>query len=145
MHYQSRRLRLGRSSEPGRVYFITICARNRLPIFADTFRARTASRISDAGDTWGSAKVLAWVVMPDHWHGLIELGNEPLPRVVARFKSSVTRSLRVGAVWQRGYVDCALRRDRDLRYAARYLIANPVRAGLAHTVGGYPYWNAIWL
>ncbi|SEO98426.1 hypothetical protein SAMN02800692_3043 [Luteibacter sp. UNC138MFCol5.1] len=54
MRYQSRRLRLGRSSEPGRVYFITICARNRLPIFADTLRARTASRISDAGDTWGS-------------------------------------------------------------------------------------------
>ncbi|MEQ7866160.1 transposase, partial [Xanthomonas sp. WHRI 8393] len=33
----------------------------------------------------------------------------------------------------------------DLRLAARYLIANPLRAGLVERVGDYPFWDAIWL
>jgi len=28
---------------------------------------------------------------------------------------------------------------------ARYVVANPVRAGLADSVLAYPYWNAVWL
>ena len=28
---------------------------------------------------------------------------------------------------------------------ARYVIANPKRAGLVERVGDYPYWDAIWL
>ncbi|MBB5859537.1 hypothetical protein GGR69_001194 [Xanthomonas arboricola] len=28
---------------------------------------------------------------------------------------------------------------------ARYLIANPLRAGLVARVGDYPFWDAIWL
>ncbi len=28
--------------------------------------------------------------------------------------------------------------------AARYIIANPVRAGLVYSVRDYPYWDAVW-
>jgi hypothetical protein len=28
---------------------------------------------------------------------------------------------------------------------ARYVVANPVRAGLVQRVGQYPHWDAIWL
>jgi hypothetical protein len=32
-----------------------------------------------------------------------------------------------------------------LRDIARYIIANPLRAGLAESIGDYPHWDAIWL
>ncbi|MNN75503.1 hypothetical protein D3C81_1918110 [compost metagenome] len=52
---------------------------------------------------------------------------------------------RTGKVWQSGYHDHALRRDEDLKAAARYLVANPLRAGLVKSVRDYPFWNAVWL
>jgi hypothetical protein len=48
-------------------------------------------------------------------------------------------------IWQAGYCDRAMRKDDDLLNTARYIIANPVRAGLAPNVGEYPHWDAIWL
>ena len=33
----------------------------------------------------------------------------------------------------------------DIQAAARYIIANPLRAGLAERAGDYPYWDCIWL
>ena len=31
------------------------------------------------------------------------------------------------------------------RAAARYIVANPLRAGLVKQIGDYPLWDAIWL
>jgi len=33
----------------------------------------------------------------------------------------------------------------DIKAMARYVIANPVRAGLSYSVGSYPHWDAAWL
>jgi hypothetical protein len=38
-----------------------------------------------------------------------------------------------------------MRKDQDLQVAARYIVANPLRAGLVKRVGDYPLWDAIWL
>jgi REP element-mobilizing transposase RayT len=143
-------LRRGRVSLRGQVYLITVTTRHRQPIFMDHARARVASQFIHAHGTWGDAKLLAWVLMPDHWHGLLELGHEPLDRVVARFKAAVSRTLHAsgmceGTPWDRSFHDRALRHDENLRRVARYIVGNPVRAGLAHSVLDYPYWNATWL
>ena len=50
-----------------------------------------------------------------------------------------------GRVWQDGFHDHALRREEDLRAAARYVVANPLRAGLVETIGQWPLWDAVWL
>ena len=50
-----------------------------------------------------------------------------------------------GGLWQRGYHDRALRRDEDLKAAARYIVMNPLRAGLVKRPGDYPLWDAVWL
>lgn len=95
--------------------------------------------------------MLAWVLMPDHIHWLLQLGErDALPTVVARLKSATARATnrmmsRSGAVWARAYHDHALRREEDLLTAARYIVANPLRAGLAKRIGDYPFWNAVWL
>jgi len=109
------------------------------------------ARLCHAPDTWGDALAMCWIVMPDHWHGLVQIGpGADLSRCIARFKALTARSLRCdhhidAEIWQSGFHDHAVRRDEDLRAMARYLILNPVRAGLAACVGDYPYWNAGWL
>ncbi|WP_167021769.1 transposase [Luteibacter sp. SG786] len=146
----SNRLRAGRVSEAGRIYFVTTVTWNRTPLFRDVRHARTASRLCHRTATWRDARCLAWVLMPDHWHGLIELGDEDLHRAVGRFKAAVSRAIkretrRESPVWQRTFHDRALRYDDDIKAAARYLVANPLRAGLVSQIGQYPYWNAVWL
>ena len=48
-------------------------------------------------------------------------------------------------LWQRGYYDRAIRSDEDLPSIARYIVGNPIRAGLVTSVGQYPHWDASWI
>jgi REP element-mobilizing transposase RayT len=145
-----RALRRGRVSAAGQIYLLTTVAAQRRQIFASPLQARVVCRVIDAAETWGDAGMLAWVLMPDHWHGMLQLGREPLPRAMNRFKALGTQALRrecgaAGSVWARGFHDHALRSDEDMHAVARYIVANPVRAGLVKSVMSYPYWNVIWL
>ena len=83
--------------------------------------------------------------MPDHLHWLMALGEGATLPVVVRAVKAVTAKRLGGALWQRGYHDHALRREEDLLEVARYVVANPVRAGLVTRVGDYPHWDAVWL
>jgi REP element-mobilizing transposase RayT len=144
------RLRAGRSSQSGQIYLLTAVTQNRAPIFTnwrvgrlvvDQFRQ---ALIDDRADS------LAWVVMPDHFHWLVELRNATLPALMLATKSRSARAInahlgRTGRLWQKGFHDRAIRREDDLLAVARYVIANPIRAGLVRRVHDYPLWDAKWL
>jgi len=49
------------------------------------------------------------------------------------------------ALWQGGYHDHAVRKEEDLQHLARYIVANPLRAGLVKKIGDYSLWDAVWL
>ena len=143
-------LRLGRRSIAGHVYLVTFVTRDRRPLFSDPVIAHDMARAITDKRLWYRSRLMAWVLMPDHWHGLIELGaTETLSVCVQRLKANTSRSFRVGrqhdGVWAPGFHDRALRSSDDLRVAARYVIANPLRAGLVDEIGKYPYWDAVWL
>ena len=95
--------------------------------------------------------MLAWVLMPDHAHWLVQLhGHDALATVVNRLKSASARAVnqalgRRGALWSRAFHDHALRSDETIEVVARYIIANPIRAGLVSRVGDYPFWNTTFL
>ncbi|KRA51548.1 hypothetical protein ASD72_00140 [Pseudoxanthomonas sp. Root630] len=103
------------------------------------------------GSLWSPhAELLCWVLMPDHWHGLVRLtGTTSIARVVGMAKGRSAHAIRdvmAGKrVWADGFHDRALRRDDTTLAAARYIVANPMRAGLVARVGDYPYWDAEWL
>ncbi len=143
-------MRRGRISLPQHVYFITTTTAHRRPHFANAILASAACRVIEAQATWGDARLMSWVLMPDHWHGLVQLGQrDSLPLVVNRFKSRVTKALRAngttGPIWAQSYFERAVRADRDLETAARYLVANPVRAGLVQRAGDWPFLDTRWL
>ncbi|MBV6827179.1 transposase [Pseudomonas sp. PD9R] len=144
------RLRVGRYSQEGQIYLLTAVVLNRQPLF---FNFKTGRLVVDAfrkAQQEQFAISLAWVVMPDHFHWLIELQNTQLPKLMARTKSRIAVTLnrsmeRQGPVWQHGYHDRAIRKEEDLQAVARYIVANPLRAGLVDKVGDYALWDAIWL
>ncbi|MFB6261862.1 MAG: transposase, partial [Thiohalorhabdaceae bacterium] len=55
------------------------------------------------------------------------------------------RNLPGSPVWQPGFHDRAIRREEDLEAVARYVVANPLRAGLVDRIADYPHWDAAWL
>ncbi len=147
---RGRNLRRGRHSEEGRAYMLTLCTEARCPVFADWRLGRVAVQGMRAAEDRHALSSLAWVIMPDHLHWLIVLQHGGLGDVVRDFKSSSARLVNsargaTGALWQAGYHDHAVRRDEDVQALARYIVANPLRAGLVSRVGDYPLWDAIWL
>ena len=144
-------LRRGRVSEPGRIYLITTVAYRRASTFADFHLARCAIHQLRKADNYGQCRTLAYVLMPDHLHWLVELRKGELSNLVGRFKAAAASAVNRAAGtpglarWQRGFHDHAVREEEDLIPLARYVVANPLRAGLARRAGDYPHWDAIWL
>src|SRR3546814_7233600 len=127
-------LRRGRWSEAGQIYLVTFATSNRRRHFGDWFIASDAARLVVWSSAWLDNRLLAWTLMPDHWHGLIELGDDAtLADCVRWLKGRSARALRqkypaLGRVWAPGYHDHAIRREEALLPAARYLVMNPLRA-----------------
>jgi uncharacterized protein with ACT and thioredoxin-like domain len=48
-------------------------------------------------------------------------------------------------IWQQDFHDHALRMEEDVKSVARYIVANPLRAGLVMKIGDYSHWDAKWL
>ena len=138
-------LRKGRVSLPNQAYLVTIITASRQPVFTSFIAARVAVRCFHDKDVVRQAQTLAFVVMPDHVHWLLQLEEEgSLSEIVRVYKAKVSLILQQ-RIWQRGFHDHALRDDEDLHDIARYIVANPLRSGLAKSIGEYPHWDAIWL
>ncbi|WP_457438132.1 REP-associated tyrosine transposase [Pseudomonas sp. TE3786] len=143
-------LRAGRFSETGRIYLLTATVQGRRPLFSGFAPGRlVVAELRRAHDE-GLVKSLTWVVMPDHLHWLVELRNCTANQLMRQVKGRSARRVNAllgttGALWQDGYHDRAIRREQDLLTVARYVVANPLRAGLVSKLGDYPLWDAVWL
>jgi REP element-mobilizing transposase RayT len=147
----SRRLRRHRISVPNQVYHVTTVTHGRNPVFADFNRGRIVVDSIRRESASGRCETLCFVVMPDHLHWLVQVSpSSLLSSIVRNVKSYSGQRIRrsfssADAIWQSGFHDHAMRRDEDLVATARYIIANPVRAGLVKRVGDYPLWDAVWI
>ncbi len=144
------RLRLGRRSDHGRIYLVTAVTRNRERYFADWTIGCAAARALASMSAWPDARPLCWVLMPDHWHAVVELADESLELAVGRVKAIIAREVgrtlgRPLPLWAPCFHDHALRRDESLIRIARYVVGNPLRAGLVEQIGDWPFWDAVWL
>ena len=96
------------------------------------------------GDHYPYVELDAWVVMPDHLHGILMiLGDEavavpgvkrkPLGQLIGAFKTVSTKEINrlldtPGArFWQRNYYEHIVRDEKDLNRIRRYIAANPRR------------------
>ena len=150
--YHGGDLRKGRVSVPQQVYLVTTVTKKRLPIFNDFSHARFVINALRYTEQSRQLKSLSFVVMPDHLHWLFSIGdNSELSQVVADIKRRSSyrinqyRDKTGSTIWQPGFHDYALRKEEDIKGVARYIVANPLRAGLVDSIGEYPFWDALWL
>jgi REP element-mobilizing transposase RayT len=146
----SQRLLAGRKSEIGAHYVVTTVTLKRAKLLhaAGALEAVQAALVEL--ESRGDVRNHAWAVMPDHLHWLFELRSATLARVVMRLKSTSARGVnaalgREGALWQAGYYDHRLRDYEDLVAQCRYIVANPLRAGLATTLDDAVGWWCRWI
>jgi putative transposase len=124
-------------------YFVTTCTAFRNDVFYDlTLGTETIQQILQLSHEFEFA-VVAYCLMPDHLHLLLEGQSEQadLKRFVKQIKQVTGFAYpqtHGGSLWQPGYHERILRDDESTLAVARYILENPVRAGLAKALGEWP-------
>jgi putative transposase len=127
-------------------YFITVCTHDRVMLFGDVIDCDV--RLNETGmivqQTWDGLPMHypdidldAFVVMPNHVHGIIILADQPdqqraLPEIVRGFKTFSARRAneragKRGVLWQRGYYEHVIRNEKALDRIRAYIANNPAR------------------
>ncbi len=125
-------------------YFLTLCTFERRRHFVN---GATVSIVNDqflrtAVDS--KFAILAYCFMPDHLHLLVEgMGEEsalqPFVSLAKQRSGFAARAFALPRLWQTGYFERVLRGDDDAFNVARYVVQNPVRAGLVRAPDEYPF------
>jgi putative transposase len=133
-------------------YFVTVCAANRECLFGDiadgemhpnAYGLLVERSWVELRDTYPYVNLDAWVLMPNHLHGVVVITDEsgdatnilmkrkPLGNLIGAFKTISTRhinELRGSSgtpVWQRNYYEHVVRSDAVLRRVRDYIQTNP--------------------
>jgi putative transposase len=125
-------------------YSLTVCTHRRRCAFIDEpLVASVLLQIRRAAAS-NEFQLLAYCFMPDHLHLVVEARSDSadLARFVKTWKQKTGFAysrLTGSRLWQVGYFDHVLRNDESTAQHVRYVLGNPVRAGLARAVGEYPF------
>jgi REP-associated tyrosine transposase len=128
-------------------YFLTFCTFERNSYFVNSENVGLVlNQILRAGAQYQFA-VIAYCFMPDHVHLFVEGTREDadLKTFIARAKQYsgfYFRRQTRNSLWQRYGFERMVREDDDTPSAIRYVIGNPVRAGLVQTPMDYPFWGS---
>jgi REP element-mobilizing transposase RayT len=146
-HPRRRPLRLpGYDYSHAGAYFITVCTHDRVMLFGEVIdRDVPLNEMSmivqkawdDLPTHYPAIDLDAFIVMPNHVHGIIILADEPemrhaIPEIVRGFKTFPARRIneragKRGIVWQRGYYEHVIRNDKALGRIRDYIANNPAR------------------
>jgi REP element-mobilizing transposase RayT len=90
-------------------------------------------------------RLLAWVIMPNHVHVLIEqVEGFRLDRILHAWKSFTANRINMlrgvrGRLWAREYYDRFIRDPAHFESAVAYIRSNPVKAGLVARAEDWPW------
>lgn len=146
-HRRSIRLRGYDYTQAG-AYFVTICVRPRGNILGEVrdgeMTLNEAGRTAQTGwleldRRFVGLTLDAFVIMPDHLHGLLLLGESRLEapssrpalgQIVRVFKALTARQIRqlgIEFTWQRNYYERIVRHDGELDRVREYIAGNPAK------------------
>ena len=118
----------------GKIFSVTVCCLDHLPHLAEEHLSDSIRETLADGTVGGHARLIAFALMPDHVHLLVEITDLNLIDAVSRWKAYTTTLFRragsAGPLWQRSFYDHGIRKQEDLFQAAAYIVDNPRRAGL---------------
>ena len=125
-------------------YFLTFCVIERRPAFKEAAVVQETLAQFQRPAAEERFEIRAYCFMPDHVH-LLAMGvaaDSDLRRFVKTAKERSGRAYRKRAgkrLWQEGYFERVLRDEAEARKCARYVVLNPVRAGLVRAPTDYPH------
>ena len=125
-------------------YFVTTCTASRRAVFVTAPIVAGALMQLEQCCTLLEFALSAYCFMTDHLHVLLVAQSEAsdLCAFVKRFKqiTGFPYKQQFGErLWQHGYHERVLRNDEGTLAVARYILENPVRAGLSRQLGHYPF------
>ncbi|MBU1320120.1 MAG: transposase [candidate division Zixibacteria bacterium] len=127
--------KLRRFYNDGNVFFVTNVTYERKPILTDNAEILVSAIQRMLG--LSNSELIAWVIMPDHFHMIVETGSENISDIMHRIKLSFASTyrkqehMRGGRVWQHRFWDHVIRDQVDLNRHIDYIHYNPVKHGLA--------------
>ena len=85
-----------------------------------------------------------WTIMPNHVHVLFGILDSNLESIIHSWKSYTAHEAnrllqRSGRFWQPEYFDRLIKSERQFEYCVRYVLNNPVKAGLCKEVNQWPW------
>lgn len=121
-----------------------IVTAGRQRVLVADFAQDVCIRVVDAASAC-AFDLLVYTVMPDHLHILAGGTSENADALafVKRLKQTTSYNfIRHGGgrrLWQQSFFDHVLRRDENAMAIARYIVENPVRAGLCESAEDWVY------
>jgi REP element-mobilizing transposase RayT len=108
---------------------------------------RVASLVSGALRYFNSERyfLYAWTIMPNHVHVLFDLYDSfKLEKILHSWKSYTVHEInkilgRSGRLWEPEYFDRLIRSKRHFEFCVRYVLNNPVKAGLCERMEQWPW------
>ena len=131
-----RRVRL---DAPGCVHHVIQRGVERRVTFVDDSDRHDFLRRLDAVLPDEGVRCLAWVLMPNHFHLVLQTGTRPLWKALHRIGTGYSmrfnrRHERVGHLVQNRFWSRNARDDADVKNLIRYVHRNPLRAGLVRSI-----------
>ena len=125
-------------------YFLTICTFQRFHHFTDGALVADVHALFLRTAIENRFAILAYCYMPDHLNllveGLSDAANlRSFVSLAKQHSGFATRHRVTPRLWQKGYFERVLRDDDDSFNVARYVVQNPVRAGLVRSSDDYPF------
>ena len=122
----------------------------RSPLFGDEIGCRLILGTLRDALARHPVELLAWCLMPNHWHLLVRPGTaEALPPFMRWLTLTHSRRWQAlhgregqGTLYQGRYRSTAVKTDGQLLTVVRYIERNPVRAGLVASAADWP-WSSV--
>jgi putative transposase len=126
----------------GHPYFITSVTLHRKPILVKNINLLQDS-FAKAHEKY-EIDIIAWVVLPEHMHLLLDIREQNISRIVQSIKLSFSKKynqIHRGNinVWQKSFWDHVIRDDSDLEKHIHYIHYNPVKHGLVKKAFEYKH------
>jgi putative transposase len=140
--------RLVRLFDTSPLYFVTFCTHLRKQHLACAKVHTAFVAFSEPAECDFNIAVGRYVIMPDHVH-LFVRGSQifRLGPWVGRLKQALAKAAGLcrgnRQLWEEGFFDHVLRNDESYSQKWNYVRENPVRTGLAKSVGDWPYQGEI--
>jgi len=151
--------RFDRHGRQGVLHYLTINVRDRRQAFRSDAFARAAAIALRRHCDEHPAKLIAYVIMPDHLHCIVNPRDGDITRWLAQFKPAVTLRVQeiaeamrlsrildwlrtaqgTSSLWQDGKHNFHLYSERLIWQKIHYIHTNPIARGLAPTAAAYPY------